>query len=73
MNTFGVVLFHTTTAALRSEKTLKKAGFVVKLIPVPRELSSNCGIALRFDWSSSGQIKEALENAHVEIAGVHQL
>jgi len=73
MNTFGVVLFHTTTAALRSEKTLKNAGFVVKLIPVPRELSSDCGIALRFDWASSEQVKKALEEAYVEIAGVHQL
>ena len=39
MTDYGVVLFHTTSAALRGEKVLKSAGVVVKLIPVPRELS----------------------------------
>lgn len=47
--TQGVVLFHTTSAALRAEKIARKAGLMVKLIPTPRELSSDCGIALRFD------------------------
>jgi len=43
----------------------------VKLIPTPRELSSDCGISLRFDWSLNGKVKTFLESAHVEIAGIH--
>lgn len=43
---FGVVLFHTSSAALRAEKKLIEHGLVIKLIPTARELSSNCGIAL---------------------------
>ena len=49
MSAYGVVLFHTTSAALRSEKVLQRAGLTVKLIPTPRQFSSDCGIALRFD------------------------
>ena len=45
----AVVLFHTTTSAIRAEKELNKAGLEVKLVPTPRELSSDCGIALQIE------------------------
>ena len=48
MSEFGVILFHTTSAALRAEKVLQRSGLTVKLIPTPREFSSDCGMALRF-------------------------
>jgi hypothetical protein len=73
MNTQGVVLFHTTSAALRAEKVVLKANIAGKLIPTPRQLSSDCGIALRFDWSRVDQVKGVLETARVEIAGIHPL
>jgi hypothetical protein len=73
MNPFGVVLFHTTSAAMRAEKILKQANLAVKLIPTPREFSSDCGIALRFDWNAADQVKTLLENAHVDVAGIHPL
>jgi len=62
----GVVLFHTTTAALRAEKVARKAGLKVKLIPTPRQLSSDCGIALRFELDDCETINQLLEDAGVE-------
>ncbi len=62
----GVVLFHTTTAALRAEKVAQKAGLKVKLIPTPRELSSDCGIALRFALEARETVEQLLEDAGVE-------
>ena len=73
MSEYGVVLVHTTSAALRGEKILQQAGLTVKLIPVPRELSSDCGIALRFLWEEREAVEEALDAAGLEIAGVHHL
>ena len=73
MSEYGVVLVHTTSAALRGEKILQQAGLTVKLIPVPRELSSDCGIALRFLWEERGAVEKALNVAGLEIAGVHHL
>ena len=69
----GVVLFHTTSAALRAEKILVQAQLVVKLIPPPREFSSDCGIALRFAWDDAVRVKELLNNARVEVAGINQI
>jgi hypothetical protein len=73
MSTYGVVLFYTTSSVMRAEKVLKKADINVKLIPTPRELSSDCGIALRFDWEQAESIEAILDEAHVEIAGVYEI
>ena len=73
MSEFGVLLFHTTSSALRAEKVLQRAGLTVKLIPTPREFSSDCGIALRFDWSWRDRITTLLEEARVEIDALHFL
>lgn len=62
----GVVLFHTTTSALRAEKILQKAGLLVKLIPTPRELSSDCGMALRFELADRAEVEQRLAGAGVE-------
>jgi len=68
----GVVLFHTTTSALRAEKVLQKAGLKVKLIPTPRELSSDCGIALRFDLADRETLEMTLAGAGVD-GDIHPL
>ncbi len=73
MKVYGVVLFYTTSAALKAEKVLKAAGLEIKLIPTPRQLSSDCGMALRFDWPLAQTIEETLRAAQVEHAGVRQL
>jgi hypothetical protein len=73
MNDYGVVLFYTTSAAMRAEKVLKKAEISVKLIPTPRELSSDCGIAMRFSWAQVENVRNSLDSAGVEVAGIHQI
>jgi hypothetical protein len=55
-----VVLFPSVQHALRAEKLLKEAGLLCKLIPIPRNLSSDCGVCLRFDSPLRPQVEEAL-------------
>ena len=73
MTQHGVILFHTTSSAMRAEKLLAKAGYPIKLIPTPREFSSDCGIALRFDWAQQQQVLSALAEARVETDTIHQM
>ena len=68
---FGVILFHTNSAAFRAEKMLGKKGMQAKLIPTPREFSSDCGIALRFNWDHAAHVRELLESASVEFSSMH--
>jgi len=73
MSDYGVVLFHTTSAALRAEKAALAAGLKVKLIPTPRQLSSDCGMSLRFDWEGEAAVREALERAGAAWSDIRQL
>ena len=73
MTQYGVVLFHTTSAVIRAEKLLMKDGYSIKLIPTPRQFSSDCGIALRFEWDDHDQVKLVLDEARVEFDTIHFL
>ncbi len=70
---YGVILFHTSSAAMRAEAVLLRAKVAVKLIPTPREFSSDCGISLRFDWSQKERIGILLGESRVETADIHRL
>jgi hypothetical protein len=70
---YGVILFHNSSSAMQAEAVLTRAKLAVKLIPIPRELSSDCGIALRFDLYLKNEVCAILENKHVEIAGQHTI
>ncbi len=71
--TYGVVLFHSTQAAIKAEKILKAAEVKIKLIPVPRNLSSECGICLRFEFDIASMVKSILESKGVQMAGIYGL
>jgi hypothetical protein len=73
MSAFGVLLFHNSSSAMQAEAVLVRAGLKVKLIPTPRHLSSDCGVALRFDGSQNAEVTALLDRAHVDVAGNHRL
>ena len=70
---FGVILFASTHFAIRAEKLVQEKGFIVKLIPVPRHLSSDCGVCLRFSWKQKDEIHGFLEEEGVKTEEIHQL
>jgi hypothetical protein len=57
-----VVLFESFSHALSAEKILKAAGLACKLIPVPRHLSSDCGVCLSFAVDVKQQVETVLKN-----------
>ncbi len=46
---YFVMLFKAVSYALKAEKILKGENLPHKLIPVPKEISSDCGICLRYE------------------------
>lgn len=72
-NKFAVILLHATSHALRAEKLLKKKGIGVRLIPVPRHISSDCGVCIRVLQSDTGSSLDILAESRVETDGVHNL
>lgn len=70
---YSVVLFYSMSGALHAEKQLQGKGIAVKLIPVPRHLSSDCGVCLRFEQTDEAGVREVLEGAQIEIQGINPL
>lgn len=70
---YGVVLFDSTQRAIQAERVLKAAGLPVKLIPVPRQISSDCGVCLRFLWEDRTRAEEILRVHRVPFAGIRQV
>jgi hypothetical protein len=70
---YGVVLVPSVSHALRAEKLVQAAGIACKLIPTPRQLSSDCGTALRFEWAVREAVRETIEAAGLDHDGLYLL
>ncbi len=72
---FSVVLVESVGHALQAEKWFKAAGIPCRLIPVPRHLSSDCGVCLRFHSDFQTQVEEILAGRldYFEIARLSEL
>ena len=70
---YAVILLYSTSHALRAEKILKNAGIPCKMIPVPRHLSSDCGVCVRFQRSSGERALRELEANGLEIQSVENV
>ena len=58
---FIVFLFPSVSYTLKAEKILKEQGIVHKLIPVPRHISSDCGVCLRVTADRRDAAESALQ------------
>ena len=70
---YAVILFYSTQGAIKAERTLLRAGLAVKLIPTPRQFSSDCGTALRCAWADVDAVLAALQAGNVQYASVHKM
>jgi len=70
---YSVALFDSTSQVMRGEKVLGQAGVRVKMIPTPRQLSSNCGMALRFDREEADRVVAILSENSVPLKGVYPI
>jgi len=66
MNKIYVLIFNSVHRVMKAEKLLKNAKIPAKTIPVPRKLSSDCGLAIRISEIALEKILEALINERPE-------
>lgn len=71
--TYGVVLVPSVSHALRAEKLVRAADIACKLIPTPRQLSSDCGTALRFPWAEREAVQAVVDAAGLDHDGLFLL
>lgn|GEM_PF-628581 len=66
-----VVILFSIHFVLKAEKLLKKNGIGHDVIPVPREISSDCGMAVEFPCLESEKVLELLAAAGLRLAGLY--
>lgn len=69
---YYVALFDSVSHVMKAEKILRDRGILHKVIPVPREISSDCGVCIRFEKDSIDDITSAL-SGQVEVRGYRPL
>jgi hypothetical protein len=73
MAQFAVILVHSTSHAIQAERVLKRAKLKAKLIPTPRQLSSDCGSAVRIQADERVRAEQVLAETGVPIDRIEPL
>ncbi len=71
MDRDGILIFHSIHRVMRAEKVLKGAGLDVRLMPVPRQLSSDCGLSIAFRMVDREAVEQALADAGCPYEELH--
>ncbi len=70
---YCVMTFHSTAHALRFEKIFKDTDINVRLMPVPRQVSSSCGTAGEFPCDKKNEVLEICKREDIEMDSVHKI
>jgi len=70
---YAVILVYSTSYAIRIERLLNDANINCKLIPVPRQLSSDCGVCVRFCVVDKKRVLQLLQDSHVEFQQIYDI
>jgi hypothetical protein len=60
-----LAVFNSAHRVMKAENILKKAGFTILLIAAPRALSTDCGLAIRYDNTLFDSVLETLSSANL--------
>lgn len=61
-----VLIFNSVHRVMKAERVLKDVGASILLIPVPRQLSSDCGLAIRVASAELTDVLQILREAKLE-------
>jgi len=68
---YAVILLPSTSHAMHAEAALKGAGIDCKMIPVPRHISSDCGVCIRIAREDQAAARATLASAGIQWEGMH--
>jgi len=66
------VSFFASEHAMRAERMLQRTGITVRLVPGPREVSPNCGVAVAFQWEHEPEVAQALTDSKIRYEAIHE-
>lgn len=73
MQQYSVILVWSSNHAMRIEHILNQAGIACKLIPTPRQWTSDCGLSVRVKREDADAARKAMEDAWAEYESIREL
>jgi len=71
---FNIIFtFYSTHLALAFERELKNSEINVKITPVPRQISSSCGLSGRINEQDLEKVKEVCNDNQIEYEDIYQI
>lgn len=69
-----VLAFQATHYVLKAEKILIEKGFKFDIIPTPKDISSDCGMSIRFDpeLTRNDSVAEILKSINIDF-NIHEV
>ncbi|MFK5927152.1 MAG: DUF3343 domain-containing protein [Desulfuromusa sp.] len=65
-----VAIFHSVHRVMKAEKILKERHLDILLIPAPRLLIADCGMAIRYPYKLHSEVRQALAESAMPMAEV---
>jgi uncharacterized protein YqgV (UPF0045/DUF77 family) len=69
---YCVALFDSVSHVMKAEKILKEAGIPYKIVPVPKSISTDCGVCVCFLPEQKEAIMEVLIS-HVHVSELREV
>jgi len=73
MDYYYVITFYSTNYVLKIEKIMKEKNVGIKLIPVPRQVSSDCGLAAQLPPDSYPIFDKLYKEGIIEVEGIYMV
>ena len=61
-----IILFNSTHWVIMAERLCQKAGISCQAIPVPRQFTSDCGIALEINEQDKNAVEQILKDNFIQ-------
>jgi len=68
-----VLIFRSIHDVLKAEKMMNEQDIPLRLIPVPKEVSADCGMGIQVSCEELDKIRNLLSNADERLLGVYKL
>lgn len=68
-----VAIFNSIHRVMKAEKLLKGQGVAMLLIPAPRDLHADCGLAIRYASADAVAVEASLREAGLEPEEIHEM
>ena len=70
---YTVLLVYSSSYAIKANLILTKEGISSKMLPIPRHISSSCGVCLRISTGDKSRVLEVLKDKGLPLDGVFEI